>query len=190
MRLFIKRQWPLIGLGILLGVAGLFAFKAGREAVQRHVFKAIAPGEGLKLSDIHYTHDDPDKRMKWILDAREVSFSEDKSSILFHDFKLRLEPEGRAVVTLSGKMGDYVRESGVIKLSGEVKGVSGDGYKMSTDRLLFNEREGYLETDENVWVSGPFFSVKGRGLFVDLGRKIVRVLFDVTTVVDKGALIS
>ena len=173
-----------------MGLVVFFVFRLGKRVIQEPILKDVLPGEAIKLKDIHYTQEDPNRKVKWILDAKEVSFSEDKSSILFHDFKLRLEPESRLYVTLTGKNGDYARESGVIKLWGNLEGVSGDGYRMTTDHILFSEKEGFLRTDAQVKISGPFFSIEGRGLLLDLEKEILKVLSDVTTIVEKGILIS
>ena len=145
--------------------------------------------EGLKLKDIHYTHDDPDKGFKWILDAREVKYSEDRSSVTFHDFKLRLEPEKKPWFKLTGKKGNYSENSGDINLWGNLEGFSENGYKIFTEHILINEKDGHVSTDKPVKIFGPFFSVKGKGLFVDLKKETLKIFSDVTTTLKKETLI-
>jgi LPS export ABC transporter protein LptC len=146
-------------------------------------------GDGVKLKDIQYTQDDPDKGLKWVLDAREIKLSEDNDSILFHDFHLKVEPENRPCLELMGNKGDYSRDSGVINLWGNLKGFSGNGYKIFTEHLLINEKRGHVSTEESVEIVGPFFSVAGQGLFFDLEKESLRILSNVTTIVEKGSLI-
>jgi LPS export ABC transporter protein LptC len=187
---FLKRQWPLGGLALLLGLVAFYVIRAGTDAFQNSVVKGIVPGEGLNLRDIHYTQDDPRGGMKWVLDAKEVRFSGDKNFIFFYDFRVRLEPEGRPMIQVSGDRGDYSRNSGEINLWGNVRGVSEDGYKVVTEHMRIDERKRLLGTDEAVRMSGPFFSVAGTGLRLDLEKETVRILKNVRTVLNKRSLIS
>lgn len=189
MRTFFKRQWPVIGLAVLLLVVAFFLIKPGKEVVQEPVVRETRPGEGLKLEGIHYTQADPDKGIKWVLDAREVRFSGDKTTISFDDFRLRIEPENRPLFKLKGKKGDYSRDSGEIKLRGDLEGFSGAGYRIRTDDILINEKSGYISTDEPVKIFGTTFSISGKGLFMDLKKKRFRILSDVVTIIEKGSLI-
>lgn len=188
---FLKRHWPLIGLGVLLLFAASYLLKTGKDLLEKPAaIEEVLSGEGLKLKDMHYAQDDPDRSMKWTLDAKEVRFSEDRTSIVFDDFKLKLKPEGQAVVTLTGRTGDYSRDTGIINLYGDLDAVSEDGYRVVTDYASFNEHTRELTSDKPVKITGPFFSVEGEGLFVDLNKRTMKVLSNVTTVIRKGAPIS
>jgi LPS export ABC transporter protein LptC len=189
MRISFKRQWPILGLAVLLLVVAFFLIKPGKEVVQEPIVHETLPGEGLKLEGIHYTQADPDKGIKWVLDAREVRFSGDKTTISFHDFRLRIEPEQRPLLKLRGKKGDYSRDSGEIKLRGDLEGFSGAGYRIRTDDILINEKSGHVSTDKPVKIFGTTFSITGNGLFMDLKKKRFRILSDVVTIIEKGSLI-
>ncbi len=188
MRISFKRQWPIFGLAGLLLVVAFFLIKPGKEVVRGPVVPETRPEEGLKLEGIHYTQDDPDKGIKWVLDAREVSFSGDKATISFNDFRLRIEPENRPLFKLKGKKGDYSRDSGEIKLKGDLEGFSGAGYRIRTDDILINEKSGYVSTDKPVKIFGTTFSMSGKGFFMDLKKKRFRVLSDAVTIIEKGSL--
>lgn len=187
---FLKRQWPLVALAFLLGVAGFYVIRAGTDIFKYSAFKGIVPGEGLNLRNIHYTQDDPDAGMKWVLDAKEVRFSGDKNSIFFYDFRVRLEPQDRPMIQICGDRGDYSRKSGEINLWGNVRGVSEDGYKLVTEHMRIDERKRLVGTDQAVHMSGPFFSVAGTGLRLDLQKETVRILKNVTTTLKQRSLIS
>ncbi|HBF43486.1 MAG TPA: LPS export ABC transporter periplasmic protein LptC [Desulfobacteraceae bacterium] len=189
MKSFFKRQWPLIGTGVLLILAAFYLMKSGKGIVQEPIIKEVVSEERIKLEDIHYTHEDPEKEMKWILDAKKVNFSADRNSIFFHDFKLTLQPKNKPWYKLTGKKGDYHKKSGVINLSGDLEGFSEDGYKITTEQMRINEKKGCLKTDKPVKISGPFFSVEGKGLFVDLKKEKAKILSDVTTIVKGRSLV-
>jgi LPS export ABC transporter protein LptC len=188
-RRLLKRQWPLIGFGILLALVCSYLIKSGKEVVRDTFFEEITPGEGIKLKDIHYAQDNPDKGVIWNLHAREMRSSGDKNSIFFNDFRLRVEPEGRPFFELKGKKGDYSRDSGEINLWGDLEVLSGNGFRFTTADVLINEKSGQLSTDKPVEIFGPFFSMKGRGLFVDLEKETLKILSEVTTILNKESLI-
>ncbi|MFP3912475.1 MAG: LPS export ABC transporter periplasmic protein LptC [Desulfobacteraceae bacterium] len=188
---FLKRHWPLLGLGLLLLMVGSYFIKSGSNLIRAPaLLKDVISGQGLKLKDIHYTQDDPDRRMKWVLDAKEVSFSEDRKTIRFDTFALRVEPEGEQWFKLKGNRGRYDRDSGVIELWGDLEGVSADGYRILTEYVMINEQKKEMSSDQPVKIFGPFFRVDGRGFLADLKRKQVEILSGVTTEIHEGALIS
>ena len=187
MKSFLKRQWPLIGLGLMLASVAFYLLKSGKELIHEPLVKAIISGGGVKLKDIQYVQDDPDKGLKWVLDAREVRLSEDKKSI--HDFHLKVEPQNRPFFKLKGSRGDYSRDTGEINLWGNLEGFSDNGYKILTDHLLISETSGHVSTDKPVKIFGPFFSVTGQGLFVDLVKERLQILSDVVTHLDQVPLI-
>lgn len=185
MKRLLKRHWPLLGVGVLLAIGASYLVGSGKAGISKSLFKGIFSEEGLKLKDIHYTQDDPEAGLKWILDAREVRFSEDRQRLSFKEFHLRLEPQDRPWFELSGKQGDYSRRTGKIRLQGDLAGRSEDGYRIYTERVLINEKLRNLRTNAKVTILGPFFTVFGQGLTVDLQAETVQILSDVTTVVEK-----
>jgi LPS export ABC transporter protein LptC len=189
MRAFIKKRWPLLGLGIMLAWALSYLVMSGRQVIGERLLGNLLPEEGLKLKDIHYTQDDVERGLKWVLDAEEVTLTQDNESLVFHDFILQLESKERAPVKLVGKKGHFNRTTGVMELWGDLEARSEDGYCFKTDHLLFNQKTGIITTESEVEVEGPFFSVEGQGLFVDLNQKDVKVMSNVTTRVHEKALL-
>ena len=93
-----------MGVGVLLLVVVFYFAKAGKDFFKTTAFlKDVISGEGVKLKDIHYRQDDPDEKIKWVLDAKEVRFSEDRKTIRFFDFYLEVKTEGQPAFSLRGK---------------------------------------------------------------------------------------
>ena len=173
---------------VILLVVAFHLIKFGRKVIQRPDFSVVIDGEGIKLKDIHFTQNDLTKGLEWVLDAREVKSSLDKNTILFHDFHLKLKPKDRPFIKFKGNEGDYSRKSGEINLWGELEGYSEDGYRFVTERVHFNEKTGFLTTDKPVKISGPFFTVTGKGLYIDLKKERLKISSDVVAVLNNESL--
>lgn len=187
MKRFVSRYWPLLGIAILGVIVGGYLLKSTEESelVRRPIYTDADLEEGITITDIHYTQDDPDKGMQWVLDAEKVKFSQDRTYFSFRSFQLKLQPEGRPPLELEGKRGDYNKATGQINLSGDLKGVSANGYRIFSEHLLYDHEEGVLTTNEFVEIIGPFFKVSGKGLFFDLGNEFLRMASGVTTTITR-----
>jgi LPS export ABC transporter protein LptC len=184
---FFRRQWPLIGVGLLLVLVGIYVLRSGKELLQGSALEEVVSGKGIKLKDIHYTQEDPAKGMRWVLDADEVHFSEDRQTVFFHGFHLKVLPSERPAFQLTGDNGEYSRATGEATLWGHLEGRSEDGYRIVTERMLFDEKKGVLMNDKPVQLFGSFFSVSGTGMFVDLRKERMKILSKVTTTVRERA---
>jgi LPS export ABC transporter protein LptC len=173
----------------MLAWAVSYLVMSGKGVIGERLLGELLPEEGLKLKDIHYTQDDAAQGFKWILDAEEVTLTGDNESLVFRDFLLQLESKERSPVKLRGKKGGFNRATGVIELWGDLEARSGDGFSFKTDHLLFNQKTGIISTESAVEVAGPFFSIEGQGLFVDLNQRDLKVISNVTTRVDGKALL-
>ena len=171
MRKLLSKYWPVIAIMVVLLMISYYVIKARQDMVSKTILSAIAVGEGLRLDNIHYIQNNPDQGVKWTLDAREVKFSKDRQHIFFKDFKLILEPESRPSIELEGKGGDFNKTTSEINLRGNLNGSSDNGYKIVTEHLLYNQKGGYLNTEEHVEIIGPFFSISGQGMHYNLEQQ-------------------
>ncbi|MBN2061432.1 MAG: LPS export ABC transporter periplasmic protein LptC [Deltaproteobacteria bacterium] len=164
-------------------------FKPGNKIGDDFETGQMDSEDGLKLENIHYIQDDPDEGVKWILDAGEVRFSEDKQSISFDNFELNLSPDSERTIKLSGDSGNYNRSLKELELKGKLRACTKDGYSIITEHLFFRQDEGILSSEESVDLSGPFMTVKGMGFRLDIEDMNLKILKDVTTLIDRALLI-
>ena len=175
---------------MLLAVGFYFA-KAGKDFIKTTaLIKDIISDEGVKLEDIHYRQDDPDEKIKWVLDAKEVRFSEDRKTIRFFDFYLEVDAEGRPGFSLRGERGVYQKDIGKIEMWGKLDGSYGKEYRFLTEYVTIDEKKGTVNNKEPVEIRGTFFTVKGKGIFADLSNNRVKILSDVVTVINQEGEVS
>lgn len=168
-------------IAFVIVLAVLFLFQGQKDQRVENVVQAQDSQEGIRLKDVHYLQDDPGHKVKWVLDASEATMSKDQQVMTFLDFLFTLEPADRPSVTLRGNQGEYYKSTGRLVLEGNLIGETGDGYRFTTEQAVYYHKAGKLETEKPVTLSGDFFSVEGKGLLLDIGKKTVQVLSNVTT---------
>ncbi len=182
---FIKRYWPVIGLGFTFLVVIYYIVQGHKNIIKTSKTITALPSYALQLKDVHYVHDDPKKGAKWELDAKRVRFSKDRSIIFFSSFCLTVSSNGKKTFDLRGEKGKYEKQKNLIFLSGNLRATDGRGCKLYTDHLVFNENTSRAYSDDPVKIEGPFFNIKGKGLVLDIKRKKIEVLSDVRSVIQK-----
>ena len=189
MKRFLKRYWPLLGIILLLIVALFYLFSSYKEILEKPALMNVFSEEGFKLEDVHYSQDNPDKGIKWTLDAREAKISKDRQFISFRQFRLKLETKDRPSIEIEGENGEFNKSSGELNLRDNVKGRTENGYRFMTDHVLYQQKEGFLKTESPVSIIGPSFSLKGRGLYLDIKREYLSLQADVHAVIENEAMV-
>jgi LPS export ABC transporter protein LptC len=190
MKKILKKHWPLLGIGGLILLVAVHILLAQRGLTSKPASSEKDPREGIRLEDIHYSHSDPDAKVTWLLDATEVTFSKDRRFMSFRHFRLQVQPQDRPHVELVGEKGDYDTETGELVLQGGLKGKTENGYTFETESAVYNQKKGDLQTHEPVMISGPLFSIQGRGLSFDVNREILMIHSEVTTFIKSGTFMS
>jgi LPS export ABC transporter protein LptC len=184
---FLKKHWPLVGIGLLLLVAALYIFGTENKPEEGSRFTDMVLEKGVELMENpSFTQNDPNKGVKWVLDAKEVKSSDNQTTYSGIDFRVKLELQDGIQIDLQGERGNYDRNTGEITLQGNVNGQTDNGYKLVTDHLFYREKKGSLETDAPVKIFGPFFSVSGQGLCFNPEEEVLRIFSDVTTHIGKN----
>jgi LPS export ABC transporter protein LptC len=163
--------WPIVGIVFLLLITFVFLFNVPRLAMISQENTSLMPGTSLKVSDIEYSQDYSQGGGKWELKAKEASLFNKSQSVSLKDVSLKLDHSKNTSYTIKGNECDYLREQEEIILKGDVIGSSGKGYKIETDLLIYKPEKESMETDKPVMITGPFFKIKGDGLYVDFKKE-------------------
>jgi LPS export ABC transporter protein LptC len=185
-----KKMLPLIGVVILLSLIGFFLVKPDTRESEKMIPEVTVPKADISSENFKVTETDPDKGTKLTLEADEGSYSAEKGDEIgsFKGFRLKYQTKEALDFEFEGKSGEFDRTKNEINLSGGLKGKTGDGYLIYTERITIQQNENCIKSDEAVTVEGPFFRITGKGLFMDLEKKTLKILKDVNSVFDTGAI--
>jgi len=184
------KYWPILGIIIIVLIIGFFLTQKGYKGLENGLSVLnIGSEEGQRLQDIRFINDSSGEGLRWVLDAKELKFSEDSQHITFSNFRLKFEPENGASLELSGKTGEINRSSNEINLTENIQGLIGNGYTINTEHIFYRQKDDCLTTDRPVKITGPFFSVSGNGLNIDMGNKTLKITSNAITIIDRKALI-
>ena len=176
----------MAGIALLLLVATLYIFGAQESIEEEPKSTDTVMEKGVDLMEnISFTGGDPDKGEKWVLNAKKVRVSDDQTVYSGIDFGFKLELRDGTHIELQGDKANYDGNTGEIFLQGGLKGQTSKGYRIVTDHLVYKGENGYLVTDAPVKIFGPFLSVSGQGLYFNPEEEILRVLSEVTTLIDR-----
>jgi LPS export ABC transporter protein LptC len=180
--------WPIGGIFLLLMIAAFFLFKTPKLVTVSSTTSNLIPGESLKVSDIKYSQDYKNGEGKWELKAKEAHFFDETQLVALKDVLLTFDSFKRNSFTIKGNEGEYFRKTGKIILKGDVTGSSTNGYQIETGLLIYRPKDESMETDEPIRVIGPFFRVRGDGLYVDLKREKFMVKSNVCTTITSAGV--
>jgi LPS export ABC transporter protein LptC len=183
------RYSPLAVIVFLFLVIGFYLIKAPKKFTDDRLWVETVSGDGIKMTNIHYIQNNPHEGVKWVLDAKEGASSKDMGHISFKTFQLKLEPQNGSSMELKGQGGEYDKRSNEINLRGDLYGMINGEYKIFTDHLIIRQKEGDLRTEEPVRIIGPFFSIEGKGLFLSFEEETLRIHSNVTTRINRTALV-
>jgi LPS export ABC transporter protein LptC len=180
-----KKYLPIAGIVILFIVLGYFLIKTpGSKGINKKMINELPPDAGITGSNLHLVEEHAEEGYKFILDADKAISSQNQDRVTLTGVGLKFERKDGHTMEINGAEGIFDKGRHEISLEGGVQGRSNDGYNVSTEYIVYNQKEGVLRTDKPVKMSGPFFSVSGEGLFYDLEKETFKVISNVTTTID------
>jgi LPS export ABC transporter protein LptC len=180
-----KRYLPIAGIVILFVILGYFLVKSpGGKGINKTTISELPPDAGLTGKTLHIVEDHPEEGYRFVLDADQAASSQNEERITLNGVGLRFERKNGLTMEIKGAHGDFNKSLNEISLKGDVQGSSSEGYSISTEDIVFNQKEGVLKTDEPVKMLGPFFSVSGRGLRFYPGKETLRIISNATTMLE------
>jgi LPS export ABC transporter protein LptC len=180
-----KKYLPIAGIVILFLILGYFLVKSpGGKGINKTTINELPLDAGLTGKTLHIVEEHPEEGYRFILDADQAISSLNEERVTLDGVGLKFERKNGLTMEIKGVRGDFNKSLNEISLKGDVQGRSSDGYSISTDHIVYNQKEGVLKTDEPVKMKGPFFSVSGRGLLFYPGKETLKIISNVTTMLE------
>lgn len=147
---------------------------------------AAAKHKGPRVLGLDYTQVKDGKR-EWTLFARTARMNEKAHAFVLDQVMMAFYADDGGKITVEGKTGTYMEKRKLVSLAGDVKARTHDGIVLLTDRVRYSEDQKILRTNAPVTITGPRFSIKSKGMVVDVTRKHVTFLEQVhTTFIPSG----
>ncbi len=173
---------PIAGILILLCIIGYYLIKAGYKGINP-VLSELIPETVLTVKNFNTSQHDPDEGTGFVLDADEGTWSQDRQRVSLKKFRLKLEPADSPTMEIKGNKADWDTVSNIINLSGDLRGEGGN-YRIFTEYLSYEQKDGILKTDEPVRITGPFFSMSGKGLIFYTEKETFEIVSDITGMIE------
>lgn len=124
------------------------------------------------MQGLTYTHVEKGVK-KWTLSAHGARYDEGKGQVYLTDVNVDFFPEKGGMISIRGNQGTYDQKHQVVTLTGDVKGRTDDGKTLVTEELTYYEKDERVTSGAWVTIAGPGFSVKSRGMVVEVPRSHV-----------------
>lgn len=135
---------------------------------------------GPLLQGLDYTQVKDGKR-EWTLYAKTARMSEKARAVVLDQVMMSFYAEDGGKVTLQGKTGTYSEKKKVVSIKGRVRARSHDGIELRTQQLRYRESDQVLSTKSRVIITGPQFTIKSKGMVLEVDKKRVTFLERVET---------
>lgn len=139
----------------------------------------------LRLSGMTYVSSRGDAN-EIVLDAAHARFLPERETALLDDVHFLLDaPAGEGSVDMTCDSGTFRLGSGDFVAEGDVRGVTGDGRRFRTARLVYRHGEGVVSTDHPVEIRDETGTYRGGGFRYHVSENRFRLLGGATVVQDR-----
>lgn len=158
----------LIVLLLLIAAGGLYYWQSSPAKLALSHISALQQGgkpDGLEpqVKAITYNHVEEGQR-KWSLMADSGDYDPKTGNISLQKVQITFYQQDGGQLYVEGDVGDYDQAGQVVVLTGNVFGRNHQGVTIRTSRLVYTEAQRMVETDREVTVAGPTFSITSLGM--------------------------
>ncbi|MFQ5735727.1 MAG: LPS export ABC transporter periplasmic protein LptC [Thermodesulfobacteriota bacterium] len=140
----------------------------------------------VRIDNIHYSGT-KQGRVEWELVADSAKRARGVDLTVFSNVTATFYPKGGPAYTLEAREGSYVEAAGVVRVSGDVRLNSKDGFAMRTESLKLMMETKEVTSRDPVRLTSGVMDVEGTGFFADLDTGRLRILRDVRAVIKGSA---
>jgi len=170
-------RW-LLFLSMAVAVIGIFIGLKVRSAVDSlpAIAAEVTSKDGnLTLNNFEY-RDVKKGNARWTVWADTATYFEDKKETVLDRVKAIFFLKNGGQVELLGERGILHTDTNNMEISGNVGVIFGKGYKLTTDRLLYNRDKELIHTNSEFVLKGQGLTTTGQGMRLEIEKKSVSVL--------------
>lgn len=170
-------RW-LLFLSMAVAVIGIFVGLKVRSAVDSlpAIAAEVTSKDGnLTLNNFEY-RDVKKGNARWTVWADTATYFEDRKETVLDQVKAVFFLKNGGQVELLGERGVLHTDTNNMEVSGNVGVSFGTGYKLTTDRLLYDRDKELIHTTEEFVLKGQGLTTKGQGMRLEIEKKSVTVL--------------
>jgi LPS export ABC transporter protein LptC len=118
---------------------------------------------------------------RWTVWADTATYFEERKETELDQVRAVFYLKKGGQVDLLGDKGVLHTDTNNMEIHGNVGVTFGKGYKLTTDRLLYDRDKKLIYTDAQVVLTGPRITTKGRGMRLEIEKKSVSILHHLET---------
>jgi LPS export ABC transporter protein LptC len=177
-RLLTTRNLLTLVLVLVVGMLSVFALRSYRDWGIETTFESIPENVDLTLKNITYTKT-RDGEPLWTLVADSAAHSMEDDITRIANVRMEFFDPQMGDIVLTADQGELSSADRTVKVRTNVKIVSPPGNVMLTDFLEYKEATNSLYTDKEVRINFDQFNVTGKGMQMDVDKRILLILSNV-----------
>ena len=181
--LLTTRNLLFLVLALVVSAVSVFVLRSfdGWEAAT--TFKSIPENVDLALENIKYTKTHDGKTL-WTLVADSAAHSMEDSVIRVKNIRMVFFDPDLGDIVLTADQGEIIPQNKTVKVHYNVTVSSTSGTVVQTEYLEYVETTNSLHTDKMVRMNFNQFTVSGKGMEMDVEKRIIYLLGSVKALLD------
>jgi len=170
-------RW-LLFLAMAVAVIAIFVglkVRSAGESLPAIAAEVTSKDGNLTLNNFEY-RDVKKGNARWTVWADTATYFEDKKETVLDRVKAIFFLKNGGQVELLGERGILHTDTNNMEISGNVGVIFGKGYKLTTDRLLYNRDKELIHTNSEFVLKGQGLTTTGQGMRLEIEKKSVSVL--------------
>lgn len=181
----IRRIIAFIVIAAATYLTVVIALKVHQVKEPSDILAALPKNIDLSLQKVRYTNT-KDGTPQWDLVANKVDYYNDPGIIRFTAPEMVFNRSGSAGnYTLKADTADYYKNSGNVKLVGNITASTASGMKFTTGHVEYSAERALISTNDHVKLTDGNFTVEGNGMEIMVNDKRLKVSRNVTAIIGR-----
>jgi len=135
-----------------------------------------SPGATIELKNVAYSTTNKDNFKEWDLNAQSAQYYQGGETIILEGVEVKLYRPDGSTYSLKGAHGEYNTETKNIKMYGNIIGVMPDNTTVQAETFYYDNAKRQVTTNDTIFIKRSNFTLKGRGMVIDLNKEKLSIL--------------